>query len=78
VILIVIIILQIKDINKWPAIMLAVNRKVRAKGRIMFLKISTITIKLIKNTGVPKGIKCVVKNLKYANKLKKITESQTQ
>ncbi len=38
--------------------MLAVRRKVRAIGRIKFLRISTITIKLISPTGVPVGIKC--------------------
>jgi hypothetical protein len=50
-------ILQIKDINRCPAIILAVSRKVKAKGRIKFLKTSTITIKLIKKIGVPRGIK---------------------
>jgi hypothetical protein len=60
----VINILQIKDINKCPAIMLAVSRKVNAKGRIKLLNTSTTTINLIKKTGVPKGIKWVVKNLK--------------
>jgi len=58
------IILQIRDISKCPAIMFAVNRKVSAKGRIKFLNTSTITINLIKKIGVPRGIKCVVKNLK--------------
>ena len=51
------IIPQIKDMRRWPAIMLAVRRKVSARGRIIFLKTSTITIKLIKKMGVPKGIK---------------------
>lgn len=45
----------IRDINRCPAIILAVNRNVKAKGRIKFLRISTIDIKLIRPTGVPFG-----------------------
>jgi hypothetical protein len=45
----------IKDISKCPAIRLAVSRKVKAKGRIIFLKISTKIINLISPKGVPVG-----------------------
>lgn len=55
--------LQIKAIKRWPAIIFAVSRKVKAKGRIKFLNSSTITIKLIRNIGVPNGIKCERKYL---------------
>ena len=47
----------IKDIKRWPAIMFAVSRKVSATGRIKLLNVSTKTINLIKNIGVPEGIK---------------------
>ena len=52
-----IILLPISDIKRCPAIMLAVSRNVRANGRIRFLKISTITMNLIRAIGVPVGIK---------------------
>lgn len=44
-------------IKRWPAIILAVSRKVRAIGRIKFLITSMRTINLIRPTGVPVGIK---------------------
>lgn len=45
--------------NRWPAIMLAVNRTVNVMGRIMFLIDSIQTIKGIKTKGVPWGTKWV-------------------
>ncbi len=68
----------IKDINKWPAIILAVRRKVRARGRIRFLKTSTITIKLISITGVPTGIKWAKKCFKELTQLKIIIPIQKE
>lgn len=47
-----------KDINKWPAIILAVKRTDRDPGRIKFLIVSIITINGIKIPGVPFGNKC--------------------
>ena len=47
----------IKDIRRWPAIMLAVSRKVSAMGRIKLLKISTKIMNLIRKVGVPVGIR---------------------
>lgn len=43
-------------INKWPAIIFAVNRTAKVPGRIMFLIVSIKTIKGIKIAGVPWGI----------------------
>ena len=48
----------IKDIRRCPAIILAVSRKVKAKGRIKFLSNSTIAINLISPNGVPLGTRC--------------------
>jgi len=44
------------NINKWPATILAVNRTDNVMGRMIFLTISMINIKLIKGKGVPIGI----------------------
>jgi len=44
------------NINRWPATMLAVSRTDRVIGRIMFLTISMINMKLISEKGVPIGI----------------------
>lgn len=44
-------------INKWPAIIFAVNRTARVPGRITFLIVSISTIKGIKIPGVPCGTK---------------------
>lgn len=44
-------------INKWPAIIFAVNRIARVIGRIIFLMVSIHTIKGIKIGGVPCGIR---------------------
>jgi len=44
------------SINKWPATILAVNRTDNVIGRIIFLTISMINIKLIKGRGVPIGM----------------------
>lgn len=68
----------IKDINKWPAIILAVSRKVKARGRMKFLRSSTNTIKLIKATGVPTGIKWVKKDDKDLTHLKIIIPNQRE
>lgn len=66
----------IRDINKWPAIIFAVNRKVKAIGRIKFLSNSTITIKLIRKTGVPVGIRWAKKCLTELTKQKTIIPTQ--
>ena len=68
----------IKDINKWPAIMLAVSRKVKAKGRIKLLKISTKIIKLTKPRGVPDGTKWAKKFFNDKTHLKKIIPTQKE
>jgi len=47
----------INDIRRWPAIMLAVSRKVKAIGRIKLLKISTKIMNLMRKVGVPVGIR---------------------
>jgi hypothetical protein len=44
-----------RDINKWPAIRLAVKRTHKVMGRIRLLTSSIITMKFIKGTGVPWG-----------------------
>ena len=43
--------------NKWPAIILAVNRTESVNGRMIFLKNSIKTINGIKGDGVPTGTK---------------------
>lgn len=58
--------------------MLAVRRKVKAKGRIKFLKSSTKTIKLIRPTGVPLGTKWARKYFKETTHLKIITPNQKE
>lgn len=45
--------------NKWPAIILAVNRIANVIGRIIFLIDSMHTINGIKIDGVPWGTKCI-------------------
>lgn len=45
--------------NKWPAIILAVNRIANVAGRISILVDSIITIKGINMAGVPWGTKCL-------------------
>lgn len=46
-----------KHNNKWPAVILAINRTLRVSGRIIFLIASIKTINLISATGVPLGTK---------------------
>jgi len=50
----------ISDVNKCPAIMLAVNRITRVIGRIISLIVSINTIKgkVIRIKGVPQGVRC--------------------
>lgn len=48
----------------WPAIIFAVNRTARVRGRIISLILSIITIKGIKIEGVPWGVKCLITSLK--------------
>lgn len=64
--------------NKWPAIIFAVRRKVKAIGRIKFLRSSTNTINLIKKTGVPTGIKWAKKCFIELNQQKKIIPTQKE
>lgn len=64
--------------SKWPAIMLAVNRKVKANGRIKLLRTSTKTINLIRAKGVPTGIKWDRKCFKELTQLKIIIPDQKE
>lgn len=48
-----------RDINKCPAIKLAVNRTHNVMGRIIFLTSSISTINIINAEGVPWGTRCV-------------------
>lgn len=66
----------IRAIIKCPASILAVSRKVKAKGRIRLLNNSTNTIKLIKGVGVPTGIRWDIKYFVKLTKLKKTIENQ--
>lgn len=52
-----------KERSKWPAIILAVRRMAKVKGRIISLIDSMITIKGIKIIGVPWGVKWEKKSL---------------
>lgn len=45
--------------KRCPAIILAVNRTARVRGRIIFLIVSIKTMKGIRMGGVPWGTKCV-------------------
>lgn len=47
-------------INKWPLIILAVNRTDKVIGRIKFLTVSINTIKQLKKIGDPKGTKWLI------------------
>ena len=44
-------------ISRWPATILAVSRIARVIGRIMFLMNSIRTIKFIRGSGVPVGVR---------------------
>lgn len=55
--------------NKWPAIMLAVSRIAKVKGRINKLIDSIITINGIRINGVPWGVRWDIKSLKKLNNL---------
>jgi len=44
-----------KDINKCPAVILAINRTDKVIGRISLLIVSIITINIINMNGVPDG-----------------------
>lgn len=46
-----------RDKSKWPAIMFAVSRIARVKGRIINLIDSIKTMKGIKGNGVPWGVR---------------------
>lgn len=52
-----------RDSNKCPAIILAVSRIAKVKGRMINLIDSMITIKGIKINGVPEGVKWERKSL---------------
>ncbi len=47
----------IKDIIKWPAVMLAIRRTANVNGRIILLISSINTINIIRLNGVPEGTK---------------------
>lgn len=68
----------IKDINRWPAIILAVSRKVKAKGRIKFLNSSTRAINLTNPRGVPLGTKWHRKSEKDFTQPKTTTPTQKE
>lgn len=46
-----------RDIIKWPAVILAINRTAKVKGRIILLINSIKTMNIIRLNGVPLGIK---------------------
>lgn len=52
------------DKSKWPAIILAVKRIAKVKGRIINLMDSISTIKGIKIKGVPFGVRWQKKSVK--------------
>lgn len=60
--------------SKWPAIILAVNRIARVKGRMISLIDSIKTIKGIRIKGVPWGVKWEKKSLKKNQILNNIIE----
>lgn len=51
------------DKRRWPAIILAVSRIAKVKGRIISLISSIITINGIKINGVPLGVRCENRSL---------------
>lgn len=59
-----------KLINRCPATILAVRRTAKVIGRIILLIVSMITIKFISWTGVPIGVKWVIRLEKFMLKLK--------
>lgn len=65
-----------RESNKWPAIIFAVRRIAKVKGRIIKLIDSIITIKGIKIYGVPWGVKWANNSFKYLNILYIIMEIQ--
>ena len=71
----------INVINKWPAIIFALNRIAKVHGRIKFLIVSINTIKGIKTFGVPWGTKWINILLKFLiqpnniNEIHKIIEN---
>lgn len=60
--------------SRWPAIILAVNRMARVKGRIINLIDSIRTIKGIKINGVPWGVRWEKRSLRKNQELNKIIE----
>lgn len=56
-----------RQINTWPAIMLAVSRIIRVSGRINELIDSMITIKGTRAVGVPVGTRCAIKCLVFSD-----------
>lgn len=60
--------------SKWPAIMLAVNRIAKVRGRIINLIDSIKTIKGIRIGGVPWGVKWEKKSLKKDQILYRVIE----
>lgn len=62
--------------KRWPAIMLAVNRMARVKGRIIRLIDSINTINGISEGGVPEGVRWASKLFKYLVILKIIIDNQ--
>lgn len=55
--------------SKWPAIMLAVSRIARVRGRINKLIDSIITMNGMRISGVPCGVRWDIKSLKKLNRL---------
>ena len=49
--------------SKWPAVIFAIRRTLRVKGRMTFLTNSIITINLINALGVPLGTKWAKANI---------------
>lgn len=65
-----------KWINKWPLIILAINRTDRVIGRIKFLIVSIITMKELKKIGEPIGTIWDINLLNLFNNIKIIIVSQ--
>jgi len=57
--------LAIKDITICPALMLAISRTVKVKGRIRILIVSTKTRKGTNAAGAPAGAKCAAEAIGF-------------
>lgn len=63
-------------INRWPLIILAVNRTDKVIGRITFLTVSIITMKNLKIIGDPIGTKWAITMLNLLTNENKMNDNQ--